>query len=264
MEWIGLFILIIIAVGVYGNSKNEEIEKTINERLEFYLNYKKGISYTKEYINNKFTNAILLDEKEERVAFLVNELKDIYLFDYEDITGVEIIKDGETISKTDRSSQLVGAVVGGFLAGNTGALIGGLSGNVKQEEKVHAIDLKVTLDSFSTPSLSIKFYEDKEVSEIKHYKYFDDLETSLKELERWYDILNLVIRRSVNNKNQELTDVSTTTVEENNHSLNNRNSRSLEQLDKLVGLYKEGFLTQEEYEFEKKKIINAESNNQNI
>src|SRR6266849_1531234 len=80
------------------------------------------------------------------------------LVPYERILSVEITRDGRSITKTNRSSQLGGAIVGGLLAGGVGAIIGGLSGETEHFESVCSLDLRIVNDDIKDPSLTLSFF----------------------------------------------------------------------------------------------------------
>jgi hypothetical protein len=55
----------------------------------------------------------------------------------EDVIGAEVIKDGTLITKTNRGSQVSGAIVGAALLGPVGLLLGGVTGTKRSEEKLN-------------------------------------------------------------------------------------------------------------------------------
>ena len=76
---------------------------------------------------------------------------------YRDILSSEVFEDGETITKTARSSQLGGTLVGSLVLGGVGTIIGGLSGKKTSSNKVNRIDLRVTVNRTETPLHDINF-----------------------------------------------------------------------------------------------------------
>lgn len=235
---IGMIILILILVWAYKSDDGsiyEELEKNnvnTNEK-DRYSTLKKRYTYTQEYINPDFSNSILVDEEKNTITVFNNEMNDIHSFKSKDIIQIEIIKDGEVITTTNRKNQIGGAIIGSLFAGDTGAIIGGLSASSSTQEKIREINLKISVDNTSRPNLFVNFFNNRDFVSVENSI---ELRKSLKDIEHWYSILNILIERS----------------KKGDTSVNNS---SIVLLDRLVELYREGMLTKEEFEAEKKKIL---------
>lgn len=126
------FILSIISGIVHKNTYNEKLQKE-----NFII---------KDSIFNEFsTRGLAIDEQEERLAILRSE--DIEILSYRDILGVEILIDGEVVSRTSRSSQVSRAIIGGLLFGGLGFLAGALCGKSVMKDNIKQIYLKLYLNS---------------------------------------------------------------------------------------------------------------------
>lgn len=75
-----------------------------------------------------------------------------------DVVSVEVLRDGATISSTDRGSQLAGAAIGGLAFGGVGALLGGLSGSKRSRATIQNIGLKIIVDDRVAPVHLIDFF----------------------------------------------------------------------------------------------------------
>lgn len=73
------------------------------------------------------------------------------------IASVDVIRDGTSITSTNRGSQLVGAAVGEVLLGPLGLLIGGVTGSKRTVQKVSQIALKIIVDDRVTPIYTVEF-----------------------------------------------------------------------------------------------------------
>ena len=79
--------------------------------------------------------------------------KDGVIFAYADLIGYELLEDNETITK----GGLGGAVVGGLIAGSTGALVGAAISGKKSKSTCDALDIKLTVKNYQTDAVYIRF-----------------------------------------------------------------------------------------------------------
>lgn len=79
--------------------------------------------------------------------------------DFGQLVAVEVEKDGVTIDKTNRGSQIAGAAVGGVLLGGLGLLLGGLTGSKRQVAKVQRLALKLYTNDLVTPVTKVIFFD---------------------------------------------------------------------------------------------------------
>lgn len=85
------------------------------------------------------------------------------VFEPRDVLSAEVYIDGECETKTSRTSQVGGALVGGILLGGVGMILGGLSGKKRSERKVSSIELRVTVNDTNNPLHDVRLL-DKELS----------------------------------------------------------------------------------------------------
>ena len=76
---------------------------------------------------------------------------------WQSIASVDVVRDGSSITSTNRGSQLVGAAVGEVLLGPLGLLIGGVTGSKRTVQRVSQIGLKIIVDDRVTPIYTIDF-----------------------------------------------------------------------------------------------------------
>jgi hypothetical protein len=77
---------------------------------------------------------------------------------WSDISAVEIERNGQSLSQTNRGSQVMGAAVGAVLLGPVGLLMGGLTGSRRQKERVNELSLKILIDDRTAPVHRIVFF----------------------------------------------------------------------------------------------------------
>lgn len=169
------------------------------------------------------TYIIALDTTRMKICIADYSFSKPNIFTYKDILSVEITEDEETITKTQRGSQIAGAVVGGALLGGAGAIIGGLSGSKKSRKVTTEVAVKIIVNDITQPSYSISF-------------------NSTELAERWYGIFKILI--------------NTADKEESQSNLSNDKPISIaDELQKLVTLRDNGTLSESDYNILKNKII---------
>ncbi len=72
-------------------------------------------------------------------------------YSFSDIIEVELVRNGVTLTQTNRGSQLVGAAIGGAALGGVGALIGGVTGSSRSRERLAELSLKITVEDSAAP-----------------------------------------------------------------------------------------------------------------
>ena len=88
------------------------------------------------------------------------------------IARVEVVKNGHTVTDMGRGSQLMGAAIGGVIAGEAGLIAGGLSGRSITREKICELSLSVVVDDCEAPIHTIVFlhHRDGVLSESSEYR----------------------------------------------------------------------------------------------
>lgn len=79
------------------------------------------------------------------------------VFRFADLVAVEIVRDGRSVSKSNRGSQVAGAAVGAVLLGPAGLLLGGLSGSKRNEETIKRLVLKIYTNDLMNPVVEFPF-----------------------------------------------------------------------------------------------------------
>ena len=107
------------------------------------------------YVTPDLEQVIAIDHDGRRVA--VGSLADPIEVKWEDVASCEVERNGQSITATNRGSQVMGAAVGGLLLGPAGLLLGGLTGSKRNVEKVSELSLKVMIDHRAAPLHRIIF-----------------------------------------------------------------------------------------------------------
>ncbi len=93
----------------------------------------------------------LLGIHHDEQAIMVGTTASSIRVPFADVVSVEVMKDGTSLTQTNRGQQLVGTAVGGLVLGPVGMLIGGLSGSKRNSAKISEIALKITIDNRVRP-----------------------------------------------------------------------------------------------------------------
>jgi hypothetical protein len=107
-----------------------------------------------------------------------------------DILSSEVSEDGETVTRSVRSSQVAGALVGGVLLGGAGVLIGALSGKKRTQSKVSAITLRVTVNDTRDPLQEVTFLSTEASRGGVLYKNASALAL------RWQALIDILMKRA--------------------------------------------------------------------
>lgn len=102
---------------------------------------------------------LALDYDAKRIA--VGVINDFIERPWSDISAVEIEKNGQSLTQTNRGSQAMGAAVGAVLLGPVGLLMGGLTGSKRQKERINELSLKILIDDRTAPVHRIVFFRMK-------------------------------------------------------------------------------------------------------
>lgn len=97
--------------------------------------------------------AVAIDDTQHRL--LIRYRGENRIFEPNQIIAVEVLEDNVSLAHTNRGSQLGGIAVGGILLGGVGAIIGGLSGSQRIQERVRSVQLRITTSEFNTPVFDI-------------------------------------------------------------------------------------------------------------
>lgn len=107
------------------------------------------------YVTPDLEQVIAIDHDGRRIA--VGPLAQPIEVAWADVASCEVERNGQSITATNRGSQVMGAAVGGLLLGPAGLLLGGLTGSKRNEEKVSELSLKVMIDNRAAPLHRIIF-----------------------------------------------------------------------------------------------------------
>ncbi|PEC48934.1 SHOCT domain-containing protein [Bacillus sp. AFS096315] len=255
-----IVILLIIGLGVWGffywlehggkeaYEKRKAIEEANEEKIrKDYESHNYKPTKRRRYINillsfDKNSNQICFlrefgDKSEEGFNFSTK------YFSYRDLLQSKIIEDSASVTQTSRSSQIGGALVGGTLAGGVGAIVGGLSGKTTTNQIVRSLKLQIVVNDPMGSTREMIFLQDSKGVSKDSGRYRD----AIADINEWHNLISVLINQANKEDNEIIKN-------EQLHN-NNPNINTSDEIRKLYDLFKEGILTQDEFESQKKKLI---------
>jgi hypothetical protein len=152
-----------------------------------------------KFISSDNKTGIAVDTTSKRICLLINE-KGIFPADirriirevipYKDILEVAIYEDGDTVTKTSRTSQVAGALIGNIMLGGAGMVIGALSGAKRTQAKTSNLELRLTINNTNLPFWSIVFLHQETNKKSSHYKY------AVTEVNKWNSLIKVLIKQA--------------------------------------------------------------------
>lgn len=243
---LGIILPVLGVFVVIGSNKAIEQEEDFRKRLLETLKLKfdeENLNITQDVISTD--NLVCgIDEENEKVCFF-NYVENVRfegsVYSYKDILEVELIIDGETITKTSRSSQIGGVLLGSVIAGGVGAIIGGLSGKTSSKEKIAKIQLKIIVNETKNPYKIITFLDMPEAID----KNDQSVKLTNELITHWHSLFKVLIEKAdKEDKNKNVI-----------QNYNTSTTDTADEIRKLHDLFKEGIINQVEFDIQKKKII---------
>lgn len=200
---------------------------------------------------NDGSDILLYDTDNKTIKFYMNNESTRYSF--ADILQCEIIEDGRTTIKKSTSGTVGRALLGGLIAGGAGAIIGGLTSSSKVQEKINRISVRIIVNDPNHPSWEI-FYLNSILGEQKGNYLYNRAMTSARNV---HAMLSGFIRIGEQIREVEAQVAAQQVTQQSSILEPTKLQISVaDELMKLKSLLDSAIITQDEFDSQKKKILN--------
>jgi len=240
--WTWVFIIIAAAVviaivqAVNTSKRKQEMESKLKSLPDF--------NPTQQVMGCDGNSGLAVDEPRKKICLITNNGTSVSqrIIYYKDIFSVELFEDGTSITKTVRSSQIGGAVVGGLLLGGVGALVGGLSGKTETSGKVKRIDLRLIVNDTNAPLHDVAFMN------VEGKKDGIIYTQAIQVARRWHGIVEVLIKRA---------DSEEKSLQNSERQIQPAlpNASVADEIKKLAELHHSGVLTSDEFQQQKSRLL---------
>ena len=170
------------------------------------------------------------------------------IFNYSDIIEVSYEENGSQLYTKSTGRTVGGAIVGSFLMGGAGAVVGGLSGESKQNKEIKNMDIKILLRSTSRTSCVLHFKDVDRVLKTKEEADRKLYETYVQNANQAKDVLSVIIDDAKQASAPIAQPITQSVVAPASSSV-------ADELAKLAKLKADGILTDEEFQAQKSKLL---------
>lgn len=199
--------------------------------MEDHLARIDDFSATQKVMGGDGNTGLAIDEQRKKVCLIDNRQQTVSLrvVSYKDLLSSEIFEDGATVTKTVRSSQIGGALIGGLALGGVGAIIGGLSGKTKTSGKVKKFALRLTVNDTKNPLHDVNFLY--QGTQARH----------------WHGLVEVLIKRA---DTEDKTNITNSTPQIQPASI-------ADEIKKLAELRDSGVLSVDEFQQQKARLLGS-------
>ena len=236
--------IIVIVVGAVLLGLIQAINTSNKKKaMDDHLSRIKDFSATQKIMGSDGTTGLAIDEQRKKICLIAHKQQNVTtrVFEYKDLLSSEVFEDGATVTKTVRSSQIGGALIGGVALGGVGAIIGGLSGKTQTSGKVKKVDLRLTINDTNNPLHDINFLGLETKKDGFIYKQ------AIQQARHCHGLIEVLIKHADLEEKAENT----------NHTMKLPSASVADELKKLAELRDAGVLSTEEFQQQKSRLLGA-------
>lgn len=190
MFWLigGLILLALIVVGVIQGNAQIKAESDAADARKRWLQQAKDFSAAVMYGGTGDNPGIAIDTARKKFAIIPRHGQP-RVFEFEQLIAVEIERNGDSIQKTNRGSQVLGSAVGGILLGPLGILMGGVTGSKRTSETIKKLSLKLYTNNLVAPVVDVPFFNSPKGVSPEH----SAAKTAATDLDQWYGRFRTIV-----------------------------------------------------------------------
>jgi hypothetical protein len=142
--------LLIVLVAILVIAKSVK-ERHIENKMTRALAHVNGQPSAVVLMSANCRAGIAINREATAISLAGGNWINIEVFKPSEVLSAELYIDGECETRTSRTSQAAGALVGGLLLGGVGVVVGGLTGKTKSRRMVSSIVLRVMVNDTDNP-----------------------------------------------------------------------------------------------------------------
>lgn len=241
-----IYIFILVALVVIGTFISIAMTNKSKEVMAAKIKAIPNFTPSQSFMGVDGKTGFAIDEQRAILCLIskAGEFVSTRLVPYADIVSVELTEDGSSITKTSRSSQLGGALVGGVLLGGVGAVVGALTGSTKTSQKIKNVDLRVVIDDTKSPLHNVSFQN------VEGARGGLIHNAALIQARHWNGLFDVVIRRADQALVRDVNIAKPVDLKDTKPS-----GSVADELKKLVDLKADGVLTDDEFQTQKQRLL---------
>ena len=155
----GTFIIVMIVLAIVGGILSVIADGNAQKSQTAALSTITGFKPVVSYGGGLYKAGVAIDPATNQFA-IIHPGQQPKVFRFAQLVAVEVGRNGTSVTKTNRGSQVAGAAVGAVLLGPLGLLLGGVTGSKRNIEKVKCLSLKVYTNDLVKPIHEIIFLSD--------------------------------------------------------------------------------------------------------
>lgn len=250
-----VFLLIFLVLLLFVDNKGKNEEKMNIERRGQELNKASEEFHVSAFVDGYMNSfKFIVDDVEKNIIFMETDSKK-KIIPFQDIIDVEVIENNKTVSSKSMMRTVGGAVLGNFIAGGAGMIVGGLSGDTNTKKFVSKVQVKIKLRNLQEPSILIDCFDIYELSEkvkkevkVTDFIYGPIYKECVEKAEKILELVGVII--DANEKGQSINSTKNEEEPEKN---------TVAELEKLVAMKEKGLLSDEEFALMKSSVIKKQN-----